>query len=218
MPPPLQSTDGSRLVGVLLAGTALTLAGVGLATNAQFAASLGQTPVASSLLAALGVAIDALALILPCTRDRTVARPASPRQRRRLGGVGWCCDRDADRCGRFAAGNIGDSVTARVAKVAERAELTAPHRDPPGAPQGSYCGCGARRAAECVKVGPICRQRETTLAAVLADPETDLKAAVATLAALPPVVAEIRWRDDIAWSDGAISATAVHRVRIAGLT
>jgi hypothetical protein len=33
------------------------------------------------------------------------------------------------------------------------------------------------------KRGPICRQRETTLAAVLADPETDLKAAVVTLAA-----------------------------------
>ncbi len=45
------------------------------------------------------------------------------------------------------------------------------------------------RAAECVKVGSVCRQRETALAAVLADPETDLKSAVAALAALPTPVA-----------------------------
>ena len=58
--------EGSRVAGVLLAGTALILAAVGLLTNAQFAASLGQTPVSSTLLAALGFAIDSLALILPC--------------------------------------------------------------------------------------------------------------------------------------------------------
>jgi hypothetical protein len=59
-------TEGSRIAGALLAATALVLAGVGLATNAQFAASLGQTRAAATLLAALGVAIDGLALILPC--------------------------------------------------------------------------------------------------------------------------------------------------------
>ena len=48
-----------RYASILLASTALTLAGVGLATNAQFAASLGQTPVSSMLLAALGVATGA---------------------------------------------------------------------------------------------------------------------------------------------------------------
>ena len=43
---------GSRVAAILLAGTAFILAGVGLATNAQFAASLGQTPVAATLLPA----------------------------------------------------------------------------------------------------------------------------------------------------------------------
>jgi hypothetical protein len=56
-------------------------------------------------------------------------------------------------------------------------------------------------------------------AAVLADPETDLKAAMTALATLPPVVAWDPPGEMIAaWSDGAISATAVHRIRIAGLT
>jgi hypothetical protein len=54
------------VAGILLASTAVILAGVGLATNAQFAASLGQTSAAATLLAALGFAIDCLALILPC--------------------------------------------------------------------------------------------------------------------------------------------------------
>ena len=54
-------------------------------------------------------------------------------------------------------------------------------------------------------------QCETALAAVLADPETDLKAAVSALAALPPVVAGDPAGEMIAaWSDGAITATAVH--------
>jgi hypothetical protein len=216
-PPPaptIESTDGSRLVGVLLAGTALTLAGVGLATNAQFAASLGQTPVASSLLAALGLAIDALALILPCTA--TVLW----RGRHRLASVGaWAVWAGAVTvtliaAAGFAAGNIGDSVTARGAKVTDsRIEtLKARHAE-------AIAAAERARAAECVKVGPICRQRETALAGVLADPESDLKAAIATLAALPPVVAGDPAGEMIAaWTDGAISVTAVHRVRIAGLT
>jgi hypothetical protein len=89
----------------------------------------------------------------------------------------------------FAAGNIGDSVTARGAKITERAELAARietlqerHKEAIGAAERS-------RAAECGHVGPVCRQRETALAAVLADPETDFKAATTTLAALPAVVA-----------------------------
>jgi hypothetical protein len=223
-PPPtptltLESTDGSRLVGVLLAGTALTLAGVGLATNAQFAASLGQTPVASSLLVALGLAIDALALILPCTA--TVLW----RGRHRLASMGaWAVWAGAVTvtliaAAGFAAGNIGDSVTARGAKVTERAELTSRIETLKARHAEAIAAAERARAAECVKVGPICRQRETTLAVVLADPETDLKAAIATLAALPPVVAGDPAGEMIAaWSDGAISATAVHRVRIAGLT
>jgi hypothetical protein len=221
MPPPptLQSAHGSRLVGVLLAGTALTLAGVGLATNAQFAASLGQTPVASSLLAALGLAIDALALILPCTA--TVLW----RSRHRLASVSaWGVWTGAVlvtliAAAGFAAGNIGDSVTARGAKIAERAELTARIETLQQRHKEAIAAAERARAAECVKVGPVCRQRETTLAAVLADPESDLKAGMTSLAALPPVVAGDPAGEMIAaWSDGAVSATAVHRVRIAGLT
>jgi hypothetical protein len=54
---------------------------------------------------------------------------------------------------------------------------------------------------------------------LLVDPEVDLTAAMTALAALPPVVAGDPAGEMIAaWSDGAVSAMAVHRVRIAGLT
>jgi hypothetical protein len=199
--------------------TALILAGVGLLTNAQFAASLGQTPVSSTLLAALGFAIDGLALILPCVAG------VLWRGRHRLASVSaWAVWAGAVTvtliaAAGFAAGNIGDSVTARGAKIAERAELTARIETLRERHKEAIAAAERARAAECVKVGPVCRQRETALAAVLADPETDLKAATTALAALPPVVAGDPAGEMIAaWSDGAVSATAVHRVRIAGLT
>jgi hypothetical protein len=211
--------EGSRVAGILLAGTALILAGVGLLTNAQFAASLGQTPVSSTLLAALGFAIDGLALILPCVAG------VMWRGRHRLASVSaWAVWAGAVTvtliaAAGFAAGNIGDSVTARGAKIAERAELTARIETLQERHKEAIAAAERARAAECVKVGPVCRQRETALAAVLADPETDLKAAMSALAALPPVVAGDPAGEMIAaWSDGAVSATAVHRVRIAGLT
>jgi hypothetical protein len=180
---------------------------------------LGQTPVASSLLAALGLAIDALALILPCTA--TVLW----RSRHRLASVSaWAVWAGAVTvtliaAAGFAAGNIGDSVTARGAKIAERAELTARIETLRERHKETIAAAERARAAECGRVGPVCRQRETALAAVLADPETDLKTAMTALAALPPVVAGDPAGEMIAaWSDGAVSATAVHRVRIAGLT
>jgi hypothetical protein len=211
--------EGSRIAGVLLAGTALILAGVGLLTNAQFAASLGQTPVASTLLAALGFAIDGLALILPCVAG------VLWRGRHRLASMSaWAVWAGAVTvtliaAAGFAAGNIGDSVTARAAKVTERTELTARIATLQERHKEAIAAAERARAAECVKVGPVCRQRETALAAVLADPETDLKAARAALATLPSVVAGDPAAEMIAaWSDGAVTAQAVHRVRIAGLT
>jgi hypothetical protein len=211
--------EGSRVAGVLLAGTALILAGVGLLTNAQFAASLGQTPVSSTLLAALGFAIDGLALILPSVAG------VLWRGRHRLASVSaWAVWAGAVTvtliaAAGFAAGNIGDSVTARGATIAERAELTARVETLKARHTEAIVAAERARAAECGRVGPVCRQRETALAAVLADPETDLKGAIAALAALPPVVAGDPAGEMIAaWTDGAVSATAVHRIRIAGLT
>jgi hypothetical protein len=89
----------------------------------------------------------------------------------------------------FAAGNIGDFVTARSAKVAEPAELTARIETLQECHKEAVAAAERARATECIKLGPVCRQRESALAAALADPEVDVKAAMTALAALPPVVA-----------------------------
>ena len=49
----------------MLALNAVMLAGIGMVVNARFAASFGQSPDASVMLAALGLAADVLALVLP---------------------------------------------------------------------------------------------------------------------------------------------------------
>jgi hypothetical protein len=82
----------------------------------------------------------------------------------------------------FAAGNIGDSVTARGAKITQRVELTSRIETLQERHTQAIAAAERARAAECGHVGPVCRQRETTLAAVLADPEVDLKAATTALA------------------------------------
>jgi hypothetical protein len=199
--------EGSRVAGVLLAGTALILAGVGLLTNAQFAASLGQTPVASSLLAALGFAIDALALILPCTAS------VLWRGRHRLASVSaWAVWAGAVTVTLiasvgFAAGNIGDSVTARGAKITERAELTSRIATLEERHTQAIAAAERARAAECGHVGPICRQRE------LADPEIDLRAATTALAALPAIVAG----DPAGESQNKVSWSSKWEIRLSGL-
>jgi hypothetical protein len=217
--PALQVPRGTRTGAILLASTALTLAGVGLLTNAQFAASLGQTPVASTLLAALGFAIDGLALILPC-----IAGVLWHGGHRLASVSAWAVWAGAVTmtlitAAGFAAGNIGDAVTGRAAKIVERTELTSRIETLKARHAVAIAAAERARAGECKKVGPVCRLRETALAAVLADPETDLEAATAALTALPPVVAGDPAGEMIAaWLDGAVSASTVHRVRIAGLT
>jgi hypothetical protein len=73
---PVTSESGHPLIGLLqartrleplatvLALTSVMLAGIGMVVNARFAASFGQSPDASVMLAALGLAADVLALVL----------------------------------------------------------------------------------------------------------------------------------------------------------
>jgi len=213
MPPPLQSTDGSRLVGVLLAGTALTLA-EWACHDAQFAASLGQTPVASSLLAALGVAIDALALILPCTAT-VLWRPASPRS------VGawavWAGAVTVTPVARgFAAGNIGDWLRHELRRSPERAELTARMETLPEAPKEAIAA--AERAVRRMRQGPDMPSARDTLAARARRSGTDLQSSVATLAGCRRSLRRFRWRDDMACRMAPSPRLPCTAFRIAGLT
>ena len=63
-PKTARSAMAVMTAGVLFL-TALGLTAVGLVMNARFAASFGQTAEAAALLAAIGLAVDLLAVVLP---------------------------------------------------------------------------------------------------------------------------------------------------------
>ena len=102
---------------------------------------------------------------------------------------------------------------ARGAKITERAELTARIETLQERHTQAIAAAERARAAECGHVGPICRQRETALAAVLADPEVDLKTATTALAALPAVVAG----DPAGESQNKVSWSSKREIRLSGL-
>ncbi len=103
----------AKTASVVLAATAIGLAAVGLAVNAKFAASLGTTAQAAFLLAAIGIAIDTLAVILP-----TVSAELWRQQHRGGAVLSWTIWSIAlvmmllATTG-FASTNIGDTLAGR---------------------------------------------------------------------------------------------------------
>jgi hypothetical protein len=115
--PGIRSTGRSVVAfgaAAVLFATALGLAAIGLTMNARFAASFGQTTEAAVILAAIGLAIDVLAVVLPtaavllwCHRARATTVLAwtiwlVALAMTLLAAIG------------FASTNIGDSVAGRA--------------------------------------------------------------------------------------------------------
>jgi hypothetical protein len=122
---PAIAPAGSRPTAVIVGGAALCLAAVGLVLNAHFAASLGQTGLAAALLAAIGLAMDVLAVALPTAAGKLWQarhRPAAfaawliwagALVMMLLAGIG------------FASMNIGDTVAGRAKVANESVALNA---------------------------------------------------------------------------------------------
>ncbi len=126
---PIQSfarrSAGRTVLALVLAFAAIGLAVVGLTVNTRFAASFGQTAEAALLLAAIGLTIDLLAVVLPSAagqlwRDRNVLSASAAWAiwvvalgMTLLAAIG------------FAATNIGDGVAGRSRLVAEAGALAA---------------------------------------------------------------------------------------------
>jgi hypothetical protein len=116
------------LIALVMAGllmiTAVGLTVVGLVMNARFAASFGQTAEAAALLAAIGLAVDLLAVVLPSVsvqlwQRRSILAAASA-WTLWLGvlAMTWLAATG------FASTNIGDSVAGRAKIAGESAVLT----------------------------------------------------------------------------------------------
>ena len=122
---PVRRGAGRIALGLLLGLVALGLTVVGLTVNTRFAASFGQTAEAAALLAAVGLTIDLLAIVLPSAaaqlwRDRHAMSAAAAWAiwlialgMTLLAAIG------------FAATNIGDGVAGRSKVAAEATALTA---------------------------------------------------------------------------------------------
>jgi hypothetical protein len=121
---PTTAPAGSRTTALIVGAAALCLAAVGLILNANFAASLGQTGLAAALLAAIGLAIDMLAVALPTAASKLWQgrhRPAAFAAwllwagaliMMLLAGIG------------FASMNIGDTVAGRAKMANENVALS----------------------------------------------------------------------------------------------
>jgi hypothetical protein len=121
---PVRRGAGRICLGLLLGLVALGLTVVGLTVNTRFAASFGQTAEAAALLAAVGLTIDLLAIVLPSAaaqlwRDRH-AMSASAAWAIWLIALGMTLLAAIG----FAATNIGDGVAGRSKVAAEASALT----------------------------------------------------------------------------------------------
>jgi hypothetical protein len=131
-PPSNQKTavrkhSGRRIVTVgaaaVLLATAFGLAAVGLTMNARFAASFGQTTEAAILLAAIGLAIDVLAVVLP-----TVAAQLWHHRARSTAVMAWtiwlvALTMTLLAATGFASTHIGDAVASRAKIAGESSAL-----------------------------------------------------------------------------------------------
>jgi hypothetical protein len=122
---PVRRNTGQIFLGLVLGLVAIGLTAVGLTVNTRFAASFGQTAEAAALLAAVGLTIDCLAIVLPSAaaqlwRDRHAMSAAAAWAiwlialgMTLLAAIG------------FAATNIGDGVAGRSKVAAEASALVA---------------------------------------------------------------------------------------------
>jgi hypothetical protein len=123
--PRVRRSSGQIFLGLVLGLVAIGLTVVGLTVNTRFAASFGQTAEAAALLAAVGLTIDCLAIVLPSAaaqlwRDRHAMSAAAAWAiwlialgMTLLAAIG------------FAATNIGDGVAGRSKVAAEASALAA---------------------------------------------------------------------------------------------
>jgi hypothetical protein len=122
--PPRRSAARIMLACALLI-TALALTVIGLTVNTRFAASFGQTAEAALLLAALGLAIDLLAIVLP-----SAAAQLWRDCHRVAGSAAWgiwlmALGMTLLAAMGFAATNIGDGVAGRSKIATETSGLAA---------------------------------------------------------------------------------------------
>jgi len=192
----------------------IAIAAVGLVVNARYAGSLGRTLDESVLLAALGLTIDASAIILLSVaamlwRDRHWLSSLTALVLW-IGAAGWSMIATAG----FTSQAIGDVAAGRASVIEQSADLRQQRLEKIASTKMAVASAMMARDQECGKVGPNCRQR----VAELNQRQADLTAA---LEAPTVASASVGVPDPGAHMLAAllhVDQASIQKARIAGLT
>ena len=151
---PAVAPSRPRAAPILLAASALALAGVGMTMNGWFARSLGSSDIAGWLFLAIGVTADLIALVIPSCAARLWQA-----QQRAIALAGWAMWTmtfvfAVTASIGFASTNIADVTLARASRSTPAVQ----------AAQAALADAMAARDRECRGgVGKFCREREAAV-------------------------------------------------------
>jgi hypothetical protein len=129
-----------------LTAVAVVLFAAAVAANAEYAWSLGASPISSGVFCAIGIAADCLVFLLPLVASR------SPLPIALIGWAMWFLALCFALCGAvgFAALNIADTVAERFERRSPAIDLA----------KMKLAAASAAVSVECRRVGPLCRARQ----------------------------------------------------------
>jgi len=158
--PTLAHPPGHRLSFVLIV-VAIGIAILALVINGQFGHSLGTTPMAAVTFMGLAVAADVLAIALP-----TTAAALWHARHRMLAMAAWVVWSAAASLAVFASlgfveRNVSDTAAGRQAVVTSAASFAEQRTSAIEAARNAANAATKAKDAECLRRGPLCRDRET---------------------------------------------------------
>jgi hypothetical protein len=210
------ATRGHPWTAFVLVMTAFSIGLLAIGINAQTGWGFGTTPMARVTFAGVSVAADMLAIILPAAAVALwhCGRPV-------LATLAWSTWTAVAMLAvlatlGFVERHVGDSAAGRETVVATATSAVNQHRAATEAAQLAASTATAQRQAECVKRGPLCREREADERAALAALRSALAAPVPTLstigAADPHVVGASRLAS---WAGFSVTTADVVNLRLA---
>jgi hypothetical protein len=138
-----------------LTAVALVLFAAAVSANAEYAWSLGASPISSGVFAGIGIAADGLVFLLPLVASR------SPPPIALIGWAVWTLALSFALCGAvgFASLSIADTVARRSERSSPAIEIA----------KLKLSTTSAAVSVECRRVGPLCRARQADERQALAD-------------------------------------------------
>lgn len=189
-------TVALRTTALGLTGVAFAIAALALVINSQTGWSFGRTPLASITFAGLSLSCDVLAVVLPAT-----AGALWHSRRPFLAAAAWMAWALAAMLAvlaslGFAELNVSDTAAGRAATLTTSTTLADQRAAAIDAAKLAGAAATKAREAECVRRGPLCREREADERAALGRLSAAIAAQIPTPATIadadPQVTAAIR--------------------------